>query len=121
MWKPCPKDYPRSEQLRRKLPGRVLIVDDSPGITSTFSKLSNLLGHDMQIADNGGEALSFAIDQLPDGVFSDLDMPRLTGRSLRDKFARIAEGSLRYWLQSAGMAAWRIGLVHLRLGLIASW
>jgi DNA-binding NtrC family response regulator len=52
------QDYPRSQQLRRRLTWRVLIVDDSPAITSTFSKLLNLLGHETQIADNGEEALS---------------------------------------------------------------
>jgi CheY-like chemotaxis protein len=73
------QDCPRSQQLRRRLTWRVLIVDDSPAITSTFSKLLNLLGHETQIADNGEEALSFAINQLPDVVFSDLEMPRLNG------------------------------------------
>jgi CheY-like chemotaxis protein len=76
------QNYPRSQQLRRRLTWRVLIVDDSPAITSTFSKLLNLLGHETQIADNGEEALSFAIDQLPDVVFSDLEMPRLNGYEL---------------------------------------
>jgi CheY-like chemotaxis protein len=76
------QDYPRSRQLRRKITWRVLIVDDSPAITLTFSKLLNLLGHKTHVAENGEQALSLALDQLPDVIFSDLEMPRLNGYEL---------------------------------------
>jgi CheY-like chemotaxis protein len=78
----CSRITLRSQQLRRKTTWRVLIVDDSPAITLTFSKLLNLLGHQTHVAENGEQALSFALDQLPDVIFSDLEMPRLNGYQL---------------------------------------
>lgn len=73
---------PRVDQLHREVTWRVLIVDDSPPVTLTLSKLLTLLGHEAYTADDGEQALEVAARVVPDVIFSDLEMPKLNGLEL---------------------------------------
>lgn len=60
-------------------PLRVLIVDDNRSAAEMLSKLITMLGHEVQSADNGQEAIALASDFLPDIVLMDLGMPGMDG------------------------------------------
>ena len=55
------------------------MVDDLRDVTETMGLLFETLGHDIQIADNGQEAVQATTAFEPEIVFMDLDMPVLNG------------------------------------------
>ena len=67
-------------QATRKL--RLLIVDDSPIARATASALASALGHAIDEAQDGEEALSKVVGQSFDAVLTDVQMPRLDGFEL---------------------------------------
>lgn len=61
---------------------RILIVDDEVDIAETLRDLLELLGHDVEIAFDGAEALQKLEVTVPDVVLSDAMMPVLSGPEL---------------------------------------
>ena len=58
---------------------RILIVDDSP---TEMYKLTGMLekhGHEVLKAENGGDGVALARQELPDAVLMDIVMPGLNG------------------------------------------
>lgn len=63
--------------------GKLLVVDDEPGIRSLLAEAIRDQGHSVAVAADGKEALSLIDDGLrPALVISDVIMPRLTGVEL---------------------------------------
>jgi twitching motility two-component system response regulator PilH len=62
--------------------GKVLVVDDDPGITLLLKRVIAKKGHQILIASNGWEGLKLAQANLPDLVFTDVRMPDLGGVEL---------------------------------------
>jgi CheY-like chemotaxis protein len=62
--------------------GKVLVVDDDPGITLLLKRVIAKKGHQILIASNGWEGLQLAQANLPDLVFTDVRMPDLGGVEL---------------------------------------
>lgn len=64
-------------------PGRrfLLLVDDSPSVRHTTSKIAVEAGYAVATAADGADALEMlvSLDELPDMVVSDLEMPRMDG------------------------------------------
>jgi CheY-like chemotaxis protein len=58
---------------------RVLVVDDNCDAAETLSALLDLLGHDVQVANDGQAALAAMQDFRPQLVFLDLGMPGMDG------------------------------------------
>ena len=58
---------------------RVLIVDDEPDIRATLTDLLTADGYRVSTAVDGAAALSCVVEQQPDLVLLDVDMPRLRG------------------------------------------
>lgn len=58
---------------------RVLIVDDEPDIRDMLSELLAADGYQVTTAVDGADALPCVIEQRPDLVLLDVDMPRLRG------------------------------------------
>jgi DNA-binding response OmpR family regulator len=58
---------------------RVLVVDDEPDIRETLTDLLAADGYEVSTAIDGADALSRVVEQRPDLVLLDVDMPRLRG------------------------------------------
>ena len=63
---------------------RVLVVDDEPGVRQLSTRMLRRLGYDAVATASGAEALDLAEGSLPDVVLTDLMMPGMDGRELRD-------------------------------------
>ena len=57
----------------------ILIVDDDPTITDTFSRLLHLEGFTLYAALSPEDGLEIAADKQPDAIILDLRMPILSG------------------------------------------
>jgi two-component system alkaline phosphatase synthesis response regulator PhoP len=64
------------EQNGRK---RVLIVEDSPTIVSVVKYFLELEGFEVLVANDGHTGLEMALNQQPDIIVSDVNMPEMTG------------------------------------------
>lgn len=58
---------------------RVLIVDDSPTETYTFTGMLEKHGHEVLTANNGADGVAVAREEQPDVVLMDIVMPGLNG------------------------------------------
>lgn len=58
---------------------RILIVDDSPTETYTFTNMLEPHGHEILTAENGADGVAVARKELPDIVLMDIVMPGLNG------------------------------------------
>jgi len=58
---------------------RVLLVDDEPSLRDVFAQLLQHEGYEVEVAEDGFEALLKLKDFLPDVIISDLNMPKMSG------------------------------------------
>lgn len=58
---------------------KVLVIDDSNTIRRSAEIFLKQAGHEVQLAEDGFDALSKVSDSLPDLIFCDILMPRLDG------------------------------------------
>lgn len=58
---------------------RILIADDEPNIVLSLEFLMQRAGYDVEIVDNGEDALARAAAQPPDLMLLDVMLPRLSG------------------------------------------
>lgn len=63
----------------KELPGKVLIVDDDPGIRMLLSKFLQREGFETLMAENGLEGVEFAKKHQPDLIIMDVVMPQMDG------------------------------------------
>lgn len=59
--------------------GRVLVVDDEPGIRATVSAMLEIEGYVVDQASNGADALARLAHGLPDLIVLDMRMPVMDG------------------------------------------
>jgi len=59
--------------------GRVLVVDDEPGVLDMLRESLELLGYEASTAASGEEAIAAMTTARPDVVFLDLVMPGISG------------------------------------------
>jgi CheY-like chemotaxis protein len=67
---------------------RILVVDDEPLISKTVSIILRKHGFDVTTADCAEDALTSAVDQPPDLVLCDIDMPGRDGIALMEDLGR---------------------------------
>jgi two-component system, OmpR family, response regulator PrrA len=67
------------QDTARTLAGRILVVDDDEGVTTTFARMLRLEGFDVRTALNGEMGLLEASKSRPDAIILDLRMPLLDG------------------------------------------
>ncbi len=67
----------------------VLLVDDEPGIRSSFAKLLTRRGHAVRVAESAEDALDILASQHFDVVVTDLLLPRLSGLDLVERIRRL--------------------------------
>lgn len=58
---------------------RVLIVEDDPVISDMYSMKLEIEGFDVNVAENGADAIAFLDAQTPDAVLLDMMMPVMNG------------------------------------------
>jgi two-component system KDP operon response regulator KdpE len=61
----------------------ILVVDDEPQITRVLRTSLSAQGYEIRVANDGETALEIAKDFAPDLVITDLAMPNMNGRHLR--------------------------------------
>lgn len=79
-----------SRESRDKKPNKVssfniLLVEDTRAIRILTQRLLEAMGHQVSVAEDGGEGLEKAIELIPDVVLSDVSMPRMDGLQLAKK------------------------------------
>ena len=57
----------------------ILVVDDSPENVTLLSRILKMNGYDIQVADNGAQAIESAKKWLPDLILLDINMPVMDG------------------------------------------
>ena len=67
---------------------RVLIVEDSEPVARVFSMLLRQMGHEVQVARSGEEALEELPGYMPTVVFSDISMPAMNGYELAQRIRK---------------------------------
>ncbi len=58
---------------------RILVADDNHDVAQSMAMLLELFGHEVHVAHDGLDAVSAVERLLPDLVFMDVGMPRLSG------------------------------------------
>lgn len=76
---------------------RILVVDDNAEIADTMKELMELLGHDVQVAYSGGDAIAQARQMVPDAVILDIGLKDMTGYDLA-RALRAHEGTRNIYL-----------------------
>lgn len=61
---------------------RILIVDDEPHVARVLRLTLERAGYLVETACNGEEGLKKFIELMPDGLLTDVRMPRMSGREL---------------------------------------
>jgi DNA-binding response OmpR family regulator len=67
------------QDTARTLAGKILVVDDDEGVTTTFARMLRLEGFDVRTALNGEMGLLEATHSRPDAIILDLRMPLVDG------------------------------------------
>jgi PAS domain S-box-containing protein len=68
---------------------RVLVVDDNDDVAGSMAMLLRMLGHEVETARDGVQAISRALATIPDVILLDIGLPRMSGydvaRALRSQ------------------------------------
>lgn len=72
--------------------GRILVVDDEPGIRSALGRFLELLGYDVDQAANGAEALQMVRRRRYDVAILDIRMPGMDGVELMHRAREVTPG-----------------------------
>jgi PAS domain S-box-containing protein len=70
-------DRPRSRST--STPQRVLVVDDNRDAAEALAALIDTLGHQVQVLDNGSQALGMSVEWQPDIMLLDIGLPDIDG------------------------------------------
>jgi len=65
--------------------GKILVVEDNTDSRDLLAKLLAMSGYEVLSAPDGESAYTTALDQLPDLIITDINMPRMDGISLLRK------------------------------------
>ena len=81
---PRPAAAAPTDEARR----RVLVVDDNVDSAQTLGLLLRRMGHEVELAHDGREALSAAARERPQVVILDLGLPEVDGYGVADRLRR---------------------------------
>jgi CheY-like chemotaxis protein len=70
------------EREHRRMPQRILLVDDNQTIRDIYREALEELGYNVTLAANGEEALHFAENAVPEVALIDVHLPTLNGYQL---------------------------------------
>ena len=83
-------------------PLRLLVVDDEEVLTELLGDFLRSVGHSVDQARNGRQALAMATSQDYDVILSDLKMPGLDGQGLYEQLVKIKPGMAARFVFSTG-------------------
>ncbi|HEX2116169.1 MAG TPA: PAS-domain containing protein [Alphaproteobacteria bacterium] len=86
---------PETAAMRKSRSGRILVVDDEPEMAQMLAEILQRVGHEVETAGDGQEALERLARQSYDLVLSDLRMPNLDGPGLYNAVAEKHPDQLR--------------------------
>ncbi len=73
--------------------GKILVVDDEPDIVRSLSIRLGSVGYEVSMATDGLNATRKAIDEQPDLILMDIDMPGSNGHEVVERLGNISETS----------------------------
>jgi DNA-binding NtrC family response regulator len=73
--------------------GRILIVDDDTGFRNALGRSLRVGGHDVSTCTSAAEARTLIVEERPDVVVLDYQLPDATGLGLLDELPRLAPGT----------------------------
>ncbi|MEO5701815.1 MAG: ATP-binding protein [Casimicrobiaceae bacterium] len=82
-------DAPAPAPCGESAPARVLVVDDNRDLTESLAMLLRMMGHKVDVAYSGWQALQIAADVDPDLVLLDIGLPDLDGYEAGRRLRRI--------------------------------
>jgi CheY-like chemotaxis protein len=85
-------------------PRRWLVVDDNSDVTESQATLLRLLGHEVETANNGAEALRKAKAFRPEIILLDLGMPGMDGFEVARRLRAMPEGRATLLVAQTGWA-----------------
>lgn len=93
---------------------KILIVDDEPGVRRFLGEVLKTIGHEIDTAVNGVEALERIAAARPEAVLSDVKMPAMDGMQLLEKISELDDPPPVILL--TGFADFRSAAEAVRLG-----
>ena len=100
----APPDGPAPESHRPGA-GRILLVDDEPPFLHYMRATLTAWGHQVEVATDGQEAITRALDGHYDLIITDVRMPNMGGRELYERLSREAPDVAACVVFSTGDAA----------------
>ena len=70
---------------------KILIVDDDEAIRNSMKEALVLEGYEVVLAQDGAEGLAAMLNQHPDLIVADVEMPRLDGMSMLKEIRKAGE------------------------------
>lgn len=64
---------------------KILIIDDNELLRRAAARCLQIRGHEVLVADNGVDGLAMALEETPDRIICDYDMPGLDGVEVFDR------------------------------------
>ena len=92
---PAPPRQPSGVKPVATLPRRILVVDDNRDSANSLAMLLKLLGHTVETAQDGLEAVEKAVTFRADVILLDLGMPRLNGYEAARRIREQHQSGLR--------------------------
>lgn len=71
---------------------RILLVEDNPDIGETLRDLLQLLGHDVELADDGNRGVQRALANRPEVMLVDIGLPGIDGYEVARQLRKTVAG-----------------------------
>lgn len=95
---------------------RILVVEDEPDLAELIAYNLRIEGHEVEIAQDGADALQKIEDERPDLILLDLMMPRLTGQQVAERLKQAPSTSSIPIIMLTAMSEETDELQGLKLG-----
>lgn len=73
--------------------GKILIVEDEKSLRDTLKDMFSTSGYEVEVAENGREALDLMLSSKPDVIITDISMPVMDGYELVQEIKKTPDGN----------------------------